>query len=81
MKKFPDDPAFPLRYAYLTTFTNERTLGQMMLWRVGQVNPEMLKDAGATVELRSLFPIPAEIAGKAKDYFDKLMASGSAAEA
>jgi tetratricopeptide (TPR) repeat protein len=81
IRKFPTDPLFPLNYAYLTVFTNERTLGQMLLWRVGQVNAEMLKDAEATTELRSLFPIPSEIAGKAKVYFDKLFAESSAAEA
>ncbi|MCD6119820.1 tetratricopeptide repeat protein [bacterium] len=81
IKNFPDDHMFPLNYAYLTLFTNERELGHMMLWRVGQIDPDALKVAEESPELRDMFPIPKGIEGPAREYFKKLLADTASADA
>jgi tetratricopeptide (TPR) repeat protein len=72
MLDFPDEAMFPLNYAYLTVYTNEKAIGQIMLWKVGQIDPHWLKEAERTSELKHMFPLPADIEAKAKDFFTKL---------
>ncbi|MEP0813719.1 MAG: tetratricopeptide repeat protein [bacterium] len=72
MKKFPDDHMFPLNYAYLTTFTHEKEVGQIMLWKAGAINPDVLKKAEKNPELSSLFPLSQDVEQKAKEYFSRM---------
>ena len=69
IKAFPDDHNFPLNYAYVTVFTHERELGQIMLWKAGQIEPAALETAKKSAELGTLFPLVQGIEQKAKENF------------
>ncbi len=75
---FPADHIFPLNFAYLTIYTNERKLGQIMLWKVKQMNPQAFAVAEKSPELRSFFPLPEGIEAEAKSYFDSLLQEAQA---